>query len=98
MKTFKCKIFIFCLFSISLTSCYTYTHTVGKGPKSGVEIKKTNHYLLYGLAPLSLANPKEMAGEKTADYEVTITHSFVDGLISALTGGLYTPTTVIVKK
>ena len=32
------------------------------------------------------------------NYEVTTVHSFVDGLISALTGGLYNPTTVEVKR
>jgi hypothetical protein len=38
-----------------------------------------------------------MAGD-AKNYEVTTTHSFVDGLINLLTGGLYTPTTTIVKK
>jgi len=98
MKLFNTKSFIFIIFIFSLTSCYTYTHVVGTGGKNGQEIKRANHYLLYGLAPLSVANPKEMAGEKTKDYTVTITHTFVDGLIAAITGGLYTPTTVIVTK
>jgi hypothetical protein len=38
-----------------------------------------------------------MAGD-AKNYQVTITHSFIDGLLNALTGVLYTPTTTIVKK
>lgn len=83
--------------SFSLTSCYTYTMTVGKGAQTGVEYRKMNHYLIYGLAPISTSNPKEMAGG-AEDYEVTIKHTFVDGLINAITFGIYTPTTTIVRK
>jgi hypothetical protein len=38
-----------------------------------------------------------MAGD-AQDYEVTITHTVVDGLINVLTSGFYTPTTTIIKK
>lgn len=80
-----------------MTSCYTYTATVGKGPQTGIEVKKMNHYLIYGLAPVSVSNAKEMAGG-AENYEITVTHTFIDGLINGLTFGLYTPTTTIVKK
>ncbi|MFT6814618.1 MAG: putative small secreted protein [Sphingobacteriales bacterium] len=83
--------------SFSLTSCYTYTMTVGEGAQSGVENRKMNHYLIYGLAPVSISNPSEMAGG-AKDYDVTITHTFVDGLINAITFGIYSPTTTIVRK
>ena len=83
--------------SLIMTSCFTYTHTVGEGPQTGVEVKQMNHYLIYGLAPVLISNPNEMAGG-AEDYEVTITHTFIDGLINALTFGIYTPTTTIVKK
>ncbi|WP_187263518.1 Bor family protein [Pontibacter beigongshangensis] len=83
--------------TVAMSSCYTYTHTVGRGAQTGVEVKKMNHYLIYGLAPVGVSNPKDMAGG-AEDYEVTITHTFVDGLINAVTFGLYTPTTTIVRK
>ncbi|TDB62360.1 Bor family protein [Arundinibacter roseus] len=83
--------------SMSLSSCYTYTVVVGKGSQTGVEVKKMNHYLIYGLAPVGVADPKVLAGGAT-DYDVTITHTFIDGLINAITFGIYTPTTTIVKK
>ena len=33
---------------ITFSSCYTYTHTVGNGPQTGVEVKKANHYFIGG--------------------------------------------------
>jgi predicted small secreted protein len=80
-----------------MTSCYTYTATVGRGPQSGITVQKQNIYLIYGLAPVSMANIKDMtAGAK--DYEITVTHTFIDGLLMAITGGIFSPTTVIVKR
>jgi len=82
---------------LMMTSCYTFTATVGKGPQTGVEVRRANHYLIGGLAPISVANVKEMTGG-AENYELTITHTFIDGLLSAITSGIYTPTTTIVKK
>jgi hypothetical protein len=70
---------------------------MGDGPQTGVEVKEANHYLLYGLAPPKQSDPVAMANGAT-DYQVTITHTFVDGLLNAITAGLYTPTTTIVKR
>ena len=80
-----------------MSSCYTYAHSVGNGAQTGFEVKKPNHYFVYGLAPGKLSNPKEMAGG-AEDYELTITHTFVDGLLNALTFGIYTPSTTIVQR
>jgi hypothetical protein len=80
-----------------VSSCYTYSFNVGKGAQTGMEIRKMNHYLIYGLAPISTSNPNEMAGG-AQDYTVTIQHTFIDGLINAITFGIYSPTTTIVKK
>jgi hypothetical protein len=80
-----------------LTSCYTQSYTVGSGPTNGIETKERSHYLVYGLAPIKTADPTKMAGE-TKDYEVTVQHTFVDGLINFLTAGIYSPTTTTVVK
>ena len=82
---------------LMLTSCFTYTYNVGQGAKTGVKVKKMNHYLINGLAPVDVSDPIKMADGAT-DYTVTIKHSFVDGLINAITFGIYTPTTTIVTK
>ncbi|MEJ8758083.1 Bor family protein [Pontibacter sp. H259] len=85
------------LMSSMLTSCYTYTMTVGKGAQGNAQVKKMNHYLIYGLAPINVSNPAEMAGG-AKDYTVTIEHTIVDGIINAVTFGIYTPTTTVVTK
>ncbi len=82
---------------LSMASCYTLTYTVGTGAQTGETIKKKNHYLIYGIASLKTSDPIKMAGV-AKNYEVTIKHTFVDGLLNALTYGIYTPTTTIVKK
>jgi len=97
MKKTVLNLFLVIGTSLSLTSCYTYTMTVGEGAQTGLEYRKMNHYLIYGLAPISTSDPKEMAG-KAENYEITIKHTFVDGLINAITFGIYTPTTTIVRK
>ncbi|WP_374166766.1 Bor family protein [Arcticibacter sp. MXS-1] len=80
-----------------LSSCYTYNATVGSGAKQNVQVKKKNHYVIFGLAPVGTSDAKEMAGGAT-DYNVTVTHTFIDGLLSGITFGIYTPTTTIVTK
>jgi len=85
------------LCSMLLTSCYSYTSVVGEGAKGNQEVKAWNHYLIGGLAPVSVSDSKAMAGG-AKDYTVTTKQTFVNGLISAITSGLYTPTTTIVRK
>lgn len=80
-----------------MTSCYTFTAVVGEGPKTGEVVTQKNHYVVNGLAKLKTADTQAMAGG-AKDYSITITHSFIDGLISTLTGGIYTPTSVSVTK
>jgi hypothetical protein len=96
----KNKFVTFALLSflcLSMASCYTLTYAVGDGSKTGETIMEKNHYLIAGLAPIKTADPSKMAGD-AKNYQVTISHTVVDGLINILTGGLYTPTTTIVKK
>ncbi len=83
--------------SMLITSCYTYTTVVGNGGQGGNEVKKWNHYVLWGLAPVGVSDAKQMAGGAT-DYTVTTKHSFVNGLVAGLTFGIYTPTTTTVRK
>ena len=86
-----------CFLSLSMTSCYTVSYAVGAGSQTGVTVVEKNHFLVAGLAPIKIADPTKMAGD-AKDYQVTIKHSFVDGLFNILTSGMYTPTTTIVKK
>jgi hypothetical protein len=88
---------VLCFLSLSMASCYTVSYAVGSGSQTGETIVEKNHFLIAGLAPIKTADPTKMAGD-AKNYQVTITHTFVDGLINALTSGMYTPTTTIVKK
>jgi len=82
--------------AILLSSCYSYTSVVGNGAQGNNEVTKWNHYVIQGLAPVGVSDSKAMAnGAK--DYTVHTRLSFVNGLVSALTFGIYTPTTTTVK-
>ena len=96
----KKKLLTLCLaasMTMLMSSCYTYTFTVGEGAQSGATVQEKNHYFVYGLAQGAQSDPNEMAGG-SANYDVTIKHTFVDGLINSLTFSIYTPTTTIVQK
>ncbi|WP_028296843.1 Bor family protein [Olivibacter sitiensis] len=82
---------------VLLSSCYSYTAVVGKGPQTNQKASKWNHYAVYGLAPISVVDSKELVGD-AKDYSINITHTFINGLVSGLTFGLYNPTTVTVTK
>lgn len=79
------------------SSCYTYTSVVGKGAQGSQSVTKWNHYVVYGLAPVGVSDSKAMADGAT-DYTVTTKQSFVNGLVSGLTFGIYTPTVTTVTK
>lgn len=83
--------------SLLLSSCYSYRSVVGEGAKGRSEVTKWNHYLIVGLAPVGVSDSKSMANGAT-DYEVFTRQTFVNGLVSALTVGIYTPTTTTVTK
>ncbi|MFL0076987.1 Bor family protein [Tenacibaculum maritimum] len=86
------KITLILAITFCLTSCYTHRYSVGKGAQVGIKSKQKNHYLLNGLAAIHTSNPEKMANGKK-DYDVKISHTFIDQLIAFLTGGIYTPTT-----
>lgn len=95
-KTIKMVTVVFAA-SMLLTSCYSYTSVVGKGAQGNNQTTKWNHYVIFGLAPVGVSDSKQMAGE-TENYTVYTRQSFVNGLISGITFGIYTPTTTTVTK
>ncbi len=80
-----------------LSSCYSYTSVVGDGAQGNNEVTQWNHYVIYGLAPVGVSDSKAMA-DGAENYEVFTRQTFVNGLVSAITFGIYTPTTTTVKK
>ncbi len=92
------KLILFCTLALFVSSCYTVKYNVGKGPQTGVEVKAKNHFVIAGLAPIGNQKSPEELADGATDYEVEITHTFIDGLLNAITFGIYTPTTTIVRK
>lgn len=93
MKTMAVAFAVCLLF----TSCYSYTSVVGTGAQGNSQVTQWNHYVIYGLAPVGVSNSKEMAGG-AENYTVHTRQTFVNGLVSALTFGLYSPSTTTVTK
>ncbi|HIB36379.1 Bor family protein [Mesonia sp.] len=83
--------------SMLLTSCYSYTSTVGKGAQGNEKVTKWNHYVIGGLVPVGVSDSKEMAGG-AENYTIHTRHTFINGLISSITFGIYNPTTTTVTK
>ncbi len=81
----------------TMTGCFTYVTKVGQGAQTGVSETGKNHYLIYGLVQMKTTDFQKLAGDAT-DYTVKIEHTFLDGLVNAITFGIYNPTTVTVTK
>ena len=97
MKKVFVKVALLLVISTMMTSCYVQTSVVGQGGQGKETVKKWNHYLVNGLIPVGVSKPEVMAGG-AKDYTVVTKHSFVNGLLSGLTFGIYSPTTTTVTK
>jgi hypothetical protein len=84
-----------------LPACFTFTHTVGRGPvnpKQPVAVEETRWFALYGIVPMSKLDSIDLAGT-AKDYRVTTKFTFMDCLISCFTSlGTFYRQTVIVEK
>ena len=98
MKKFIKNLLVVTFSVLMMTSCYTYQYSVGDGaPNPAAVVQAKNHYLIAGLVPVGTSSPEEMA-KGAENYDVRVQHTFVDGLLNLITGGLYTPTTTTVRK
>ncbi len=88
---------VYAVATLLLSSCYTYTTVVGKGAQGDNKTVKNNTYFIHGLVPGNQSNPKEMASG-AANYTVETKHTFINGLLTAITFGIYAPTTTTVTK
>ncbi|WP_223270834.1 Bor family protein [Subsaximicrobium wynnwilliamsii] len=83
--------------SMLLTSCYSYTSVVGEGAQGNNQVTEWNHYVIYGLAPVGVSDSKQMA-DGAENYTVYTRQSFVNGLVTAITFGIYSPSVTTVTK
>ena len=104
MKNFKIQIrktlrnaSLYVVMLLVLNSCYSYTSVVGKGAQGDTKVVKNNTYFIHGLVKTKQSNPKEMADGAT-NYTVETKHTFLNGLLTTITFGIYAPTTTTVTK
>lgn len=90
------KLLALSLALLSMGSCFTAKVAHGDmkidDPSISV-VSKKNHNLIYGLVPLTKGyDAKQYIGDRK-DYVTQFQHTFVDGLLNAITFGIYNPTT-----
>ena len=92
----KKKLITFCVLALFLASCAAHTHVVGSGSSGGNTVTKRQLYII-AIVPINDIDTNALAGSAT-DYTIVTKQTFVDGLISALTGGIITIRSVSVTK
>jgi hypothetical protein len=80
------------LLSLIFTSCYVNRVTVGYGPvgetlHSRTYSKIKQRYLVFGLVRLNHVNPPTPPAN--VGYEIKSSFTFVDGLLTLITAGIY---------
>jgi hypothetical protein len=84
-----------------LPACFTFTHTVGRGPvnpQQPVVREETRWFALYGIVPMSDFDSIDLAGS-AKDYRVTTKFTFVDCVITCFTSlATFYRQTVIIEK
>ena len=86
-------VFLPCFFL--LAGCYHATIETGLAPGLGSKtVQMWKHSWIYGLVPPSVVEAQSECENGVAIVETQ--HSFANGLVGALTGGIYTPMTVMV--
>lgn len=100
MKMIKGSIKIMAVIFVSsmlFTSCYSYTTVVNDGARGHEKVTQWNHYLFWGLAPVGISDAKQMANGAES-YSVNTKTTFINGLVTGLTFGIYGPTKTTVWK
>ncbi|MDA9084262.1 Bor family protein [Flavobacteriaceae bacterium] len=90
------KTLLIILIFFLLTSCSVHTFTYGDGPKQGYTKVLKQHNFVGGLISDTTPNIGELNGE--TDYKLVVKHSIVDSILSFLSFGLYTPTTITIYR
>ena len=92
----RIKLIVLLIIFLSSASCSVHTFTYGDGPKQGYTKVLKQHNFVGGLISDNTPNIVELNGE--TDYKIEVKHSIVDTLLSFLSFGLYTPTTIIIYR
>lgn len=93
------KLILIAICGIFMASCYNTRMVVGDVRRNEpmIEVcREWNHHLIYGLVPLD--NTTMVTEEYIGDhqtYMIKTYTSFLNGLVSGLTWGIYTPTQTV---
>ena len=79
-----------------LNSCSVHTFIYGDGPKQGYTKVLKQHNYVGGLISDNTPTIEELNGE--TDYKLVVKHSIIDSILSFLSFGLYTPTTITIYR
>ena len=84
------------VFALLISGCATQSFTINGGEKSEPNLKKMQHFFVSGIGQKKEINAVEICGgeDKVAKVEAHI--RFLDGFLSAVTYGIYTPHTATV--
>ena len=88
-------ILLYAVFVIT-TSCNIHTFTFGEGPTEDYSKVLKQHNFIGGLISNNTPVINEINNE--TNYSIIIKQSFLDGLYTIFSFGLYTPTTIIIIK
>lgn len=92
----RIKLILLLTLFVLTVSCNVHTFTFGEGPSEGYsKIIKQNNYAL-GLVSDKVSITEYINNEK--NYSLTVKQTFIDSVLSFLSFGLYTPTSIIIKK
>ena len=89
------SIILLTLFLLTV-SCNVHTFTFGEGPSKGYSKVLKQHNFIGGFISNKTPTINEINDE--INYSIVIKQSFLDGLFTIFSFGLYTPTTIIVNK
>ncbi len=73
--------------TLSLTGCFSMTHTVGTGGTGGSQVSHRTWYVLWGLVPINEKDSAVLAGGST-DYTVQTERDALDIVLNIFTGWL----------
>lgn len=85
----RLRLLVLAVASLSLTACWHVTVTSGAPASPTVVDKPWQNSFIYGLVPPPEVNVKDQCTNGVSKVETE--HSFVNGLVSAITWQIYTP-------
>mgnify|MGYP000080997955 CR=1 FL=1 len=81
--------------AVALSGCYHAVIDTGRAATGTPIVTPWAHSFIYGIVPPKITETAQSCPGGVAKVETQ--HSFLNGLVAALTGGIYTPMTITVS-